>query len=161
MNIYIYIYGFSTISQHWDGLVVKSLPGGRQGPVYPAWSIPWLLIPWLLASPGPVFCLRLCSTNHRAGCFSNLACDWLNIAWAYSEQATENGPGSSRTMVLTREYKCILVFSKRKNFIHLPHISVMKLSMSMYTCVRQLWHSWLTYDFNIGWLPDIYDPANS
>ena len=29
--------------------------------------------------------LRLCSANHRAGYFSNLACDWLSIVWAYSE----------------------------------------------------------------------------
>ena len=41
--------------------------------------------------------LRLCSANHRAGYFSNLACDWLSIVWAYSEQETEHGPwfGSS------------------------------------------------------------------
>ena len=36
--------------------------------------------------------LRLCLANHRAGYFSNLACDWLSIVWAYSEQETENGP---------------------------------------------------------------------
>ena len=36
--------------------------------------------------------LRLCSANHRAGYFSNLACDWLSIVWAYSKQRTENGP---------------------------------------------------------------------
>ena len=36
--------------------------------------------------------LRLCSANHRAGYFSNLACDWLSIVWAYSEQETENWP---------------------------------------------------------------------
>ena len=35
--------------------------------------------------------LRLCLANHRAGYFSNLACDWLSIDWAYSEQETENG----------------------------------------------------------------------
>ena len=35
---------------------------------------------------------RLCSANHRAGYFSNLACDWLSIVWAYSELETENGP---------------------------------------------------------------------
>ena len=34
--------------------------------------------------------LRLCSANHRTGYFSNLACDWLSIVWAYSEQETEN-----------------------------------------------------------------------
>ena len=28
--------------------------------------------------------LRLCSVNHRAGYFSNLACDWLSIVWTYS-----------------------------------------------------------------------------
>ena len=38
--------------------------------------------------------LRLCSANHRAGYFSNLACDWLSTVWAYSEQETENGPRS-------------------------------------------------------------------
>ena len=32
--------------------------------------------------------LRLCSANHRPGYFSNLACDWLSIVWAYSEQET-------------------------------------------------------------------------
>ena len=26
--------------------------------------------------------LRLCSANHRAGYFSNLACDWLSTGWA-------------------------------------------------------------------------------
>ena len=36
--------------------------------------------------------LRLCSASHRSGYFSNLACDWLNIVWAYSEQQTENAP---------------------------------------------------------------------
>ena len=36
--------------------------------------------------------LRLCSANHWAGYFSNLACDWLSIVWAYSEQKTKNGP---------------------------------------------------------------------
>ena len=38
--------------------------------------------------------LRLCLANHKAGYFSNLACDWLSIVWAYSEQETENGPRS-------------------------------------------------------------------
>ena len=32
--------------------------------------------------PGPVFCLLL---------GSNLPCDWLSTAWAYSKQETENG----------------------------------------------------------------------
>ena len=40
--------------------------------------------------------LRLCSANHRPGYFSNLACDWLSTAWAYSEQETENGPWLSK-----------------------------------------------------------------
>ena len=38
------------------------------------WDSPDLMV------PGPIFCL-----------FSNLACDWLSIVWAYSEQETENG----------------------------------------------------------------------
>ena len=35
--------------------------------------------------------LRLYSANHRAGYFHNLACDWLSIVLAYSEQEKENG----------------------------------------------------------------------
>ena len=38
---------------------------------------------------GPVFC-DLLGCHHRAGYFSNLACDWLSIIWTYSEQETEN-----------------------------------------------------------------------
>ena len=39
--------------------------------------------------------LRLWSANHRACYFSNLACDWLSIVWAYSEKGTENRPISN------------------------------------------------------------------
>ena len=45
--------------------------------------------------------LRLYLANHRAGYFSNLACDWLSIVWAYSEQETENGHWSSVTTIST------------------------------------------------------------
>ena len=57
-----------------------------------------MVVTWPVARPGPVFLslalskLRLCSANHMAGYFSNLACDWLSIVWAFSEQETENGP---------------------------------------------------------------------
>ena len=43
--------------------------------------------------------LKLCSANHRAGYFSNLFCDWLSIVWAYSEQETENGSWTRRSIV--------------------------------------------------------------
>ena len=36
--------------------------------------------------------LRLCSANHRPSYWSNLPCDWLSTAWAYSKQGTEYGP---------------------------------------------------------------------
>ena len=36
--------------------------------------------------------LRLCLANHRAGYFSNLACDWLSIVSAFFKQEVENGP---------------------------------------------------------------------
>ena len=49
--------------------------------------------------------LRLCSANHRAGYFSNLACDWLSIVWAYSELETENGPTSPRSKWV--EWQCL------------------------------------------------------
>ena len=41
--------------------------------------------------------LRLCSANNRAGYCSILACDWLSIVWAYSEQETETDPAICRT----------------------------------------------------------------
>ena len=31
------------------------------------------------------------SAHHKAGYFSNMACDWLSIVWTYSEQGTEHG----------------------------------------------------------------------
>ena len=36
--------------------------------------------------------LRLCSASHRAGYFSNMACDWLSIVWTSSEPEAENRP---------------------------------------------------------------------
>ena len=56
--------------------------------------------------------LMLCLANHRAGYFSNLACDWLSIVWAYSEQETENGPWSVpisfmvASLALEQSYHC-------------------------------------------------------
>ena len=43
--------------------------------------------------------LRLCSTNHRRGCFGNLACDLLSIDWTYFEQDTENGSCTDVTCI--------------------------------------------------------------
>ena len=45
--------------------------------------------PFLSLAPSK---LRLCSANHWPGYWSNLPCDWLSTAWAYSEQQTDNGP---------------------------------------------------------------------
>ena len=50
--------------------------------------------------------LRLWLANHRAGYFSNLACDWLSRVLAYSEQKTENGP-RSRYECLSRMRKSV------------------------------------------------------
>ena len=50
--------------------------------------------------------LRLCSANHREGYFSNLACDWLSIVWAYSEQETENGPSTGEATLKTIHNSC-------------------------------------------------------
>ena len=59
--------------------------------------------------------LRLCLANHRPGYFSNLACDWLSIVWAYSMQETENRPRilkwlaeHSLSLLRARERKQIL-----------------------------------------------------
>ena len=63
--------------------------------------------------------LRLCSANHRTGYFSNLACDWLSIVWAYSEQETEIGP---RSQWFHQETYCVSIEYARGHgdfcFIH-------------------------------------------
>ena len=70
-------------------------------------SIPWQLMPWLLCvTRAHVLShaqskLSLSSADHRAGYFSNQACDWLSRVWAYSEHETKNGPRSLATMILT------------------------------------------------------------
>ena len=57
--------------------------------------------------------LRLCSANHRAGYFSNLACDWWSIVWAYSEQGTENGPRFDKTLfpIVSIFSECWIIFT--------------------------------------------------
>ena len=42
--------------------------------------------------PLSVSCWELCSAIHRAVYFSNVACDWLIIVWAYSQLETESRP---------------------------------------------------------------------
>ena len=64
------------------------------------WTLDWLHMIWVRFLSLARSKLRLCSANHRAGYFSNLACDWLSIVWAYSEQETENGPWCSSGSVL-------------------------------------------------------------
>ena len=51
---------------------------------------------WDIETSSPQSKLGLCSANHRPGYWSNLSCDWLSTAWAYSEQETENGPWIGR-----------------------------------------------------------------
>ena len=52
--------------------------------------------------------LKLCSANHMAGYFSNLACDWLRIDWTYSEQETENWPWTNTHSSPIRPLKIIV-----------------------------------------------------
>ena len=64
------------------------------------WTAPFYCIPncseiWARFLSLALSKLRLCSANHRPGYWSNLPCDWPSIAWAYSEEETENGPWSS------------------------------------------------------------------
>ena len=53
--------------------------------------------------------LRLCSANHRAGYFSNLAYDWLSIVSAYSKQDIEKG---LRSMLVYEQGKGIWRYKK-------------------------------------------------
>ena len=61
--------------------------------------------------------LRLCSANHRPCYWSNLPCDWPRIAWAYSEQETENGPSSYNVfqLILTELHSIVRVYRKTSN----------------------------------------------
>ena len=90
-------------------VLFENLPNWRQEHImgYQSKYTPWLFISWWCKAPALTSVtwacvlslvwgkLRLCSANHRAGYFSKLACDWLSIVWAYSEQETEMGRGSS------------------------------------------------------------------
>ena len=38
---------------------------------------------------------RLCSANHRAGYFSNLACDWLSIVWVRDRKWAQINPAGN------------------------------------------------------------------
>ena len=85
---------FSSFS--WCGVVcVVTWTTRRPQRVYWYLGVHWWLRKWW----GPVFCpcseLGVCSANHRTGPFSNQACDWLGIVWAYSDQVTENEPRNS------------------------------------------------------------------
>ena len=75
--------------------------------------------------------LRLCSANHRPGCWSNLPCDWPSTAWAYSEQETENRPWILGEMV--------------------PRSSAVTVSTSLTWNRHQLLSLWY---FVLGWFID-------
>ena len=66
--------------------------------------------------------LRLCAANHRAGYFSNLACDWLSIVWVYSEQDTEIGHRCVRGLDQT----CMIfpTMIPKLKFISLPWVVI-------------------------------------
>ena len=93
--------------------------------------------------------LRLCSANHRAGYFSNLACDWLCIVWAYSEQETENRPsmghhvddkqGSHHGLSLSHQYIIVLHMWYFKVEWQWPFIIVIACICT--TIVHSLWPS--------------------
>ena len=72
--------------------------------------------------------LRLCSANHRTGYFSNLACDWLSIVWAYSQQETEIGPWSDISLCLSINFmECLIA------------VQIMNFSSSIRLCIYNWW----------------------
>ena len=117
---------------------------------------------------GPFSVFRLCSANHRPGYWSNLPCDWLSTAWAYSEQETENGPWS---LEVTAPDTCQLI---KVIFIHGTMLHVWSLwcswrapnlSGNLYrnmtphcigsdkACIRwgsecRLWKIWMVWEVN-------------
>ena len=87
--------------------------------------------------------LRLCSANHRPGYWSNLSCDWLSTAWAYSKQETENGPWYPRPF---SDFTCDTTISP-------PHPSPMATythTVDLFICADNfLWHEIYTSSFSV------------
>ena len=79
--------------------------------------------------------LRLGLANHRAGYFSNLTCDWLSIAWAYSEQETENGPWKQLSMMEISPLWLTVIKCPRK-----CSMKMMELLVTTITLMVNTWH---------------------
>ena len=61
--------------------------------------------------------LRLCSANHRPGYWSNLACDWLSIVWAYSKKRKKADPGLITLYLITIQSSQFVVVSHWPMFL--------------------------------------------
>ena len=83
--------------------------------------------------------LKLCSANHRSGYFSNLACDWLSIVWAYSEQETENGPADTGPMLLA-SVRCLPRSGLRWHSIGIFVILIETYERSCKILTYRLWY---------------------
>ena len=68
-------------------------------------SINWPVIGWAQSLARSK--LRLCSANHRAGYFSNLACDWLSTVWAYSQETKNELTQSKRQKMVPGQHQAI------------------------------------------------------
>ena len=51
-NLFWGIYEYVSFLDTEMAQVIDTLPPGRQGPVYPTQSIPWLLVAWQRKEPG-------------------------------------------------------------------------------------------------------------
>ena len=82
--------------------------------------------------------LGLCSANHRAlSNFSNLACDWLSIVWAYSEQETENGPRCEREVVHDQGKQRPAIRSTAQNLELLLYYNIAATRLVKNDCIKQ------------------------
>ena len=103
--------------------------------------------------------LRLCGANHRAGYFSNLACDWLSIVWAYSEQETENGPWSMARNVTIVPLDLRFQHKKCIHYSHsLPHNICTWFWFDLFcggnSSCRLMWYIYLTIYFQCCFISD-------
>ena len=103
--------------------VVNNIPSNSTHFVWHTFKIKYLIETWARFLSPAQSKLRLCLANHRAGYFSNMACDWLSIVWAYSEQETENGP---RFQIASRWCTCLF-------FIY----SLFYLFLFLYSCLSR------------------------
>ena len=68
----------------------------------------------------------LCSADHGAGYFSNLACGWLGIDWLAPGRETEGGPRTWRLLFCKQHHQTHFHYGKYRSLIQVSRIFIPK-----------------------------------